>query len=105
MEQELWIAFVHVKPKSTKSPLSRGARGAYANALGLAKDASEFADKIKKGVSDFELKLIELEDMQTFESCLNTRDVSIELRDAADSVLDQIYFDTFYNYFSDDEVQ
>lgn len=107
MEENIWIALVHVKPKSPKSAISRGAKGAYANAMALAKGHREFEEKVRKGVQDYGLELIEFEDAETFDERIAGREVSSELRALAESVEnpDQIYFDAFYDYFSDDEIQ
>lgn len=107
MREDVWIAFVHLKPKSRESALSSGAKGAYANAVALARDRVEFEEKIRKGVLDYGLELTEFEDAETFRDRAETRDVSSELRALAESIesSERIYFDAFYDYFTDDEVQ
>jgi hypothetical protein len=58
-------------------------------------------------VQEYGLELIEFEDSETFDERMETREVSNELRALAESIdrWDQVYFDAFYDYFSDDEVQ
>jgi hypothetical protein len=107
MADNIWIAFIHVKPLSPKSVLSSGAKGAYANAMALANDRRGFEDKIRKGVLDYGLELVDLEDVETFAERVESQDVSSELLAIAESIEspERVYFDAFYNYFSDDEVQ
>ena len=90
-----------------KISASGGAKGAYANALTLAKDVGEFVEKIKAELKTYGLELVEIEDAEKLEEWEASHDVSIEVRELADSIQDstRVRFDAFYNYFSDEEVQ
>ncbi len=107
MRENLWIAMVHVKPKPQSSALSKGAKGAYANAIGMAKNVHEFEKQAREALRDMGLELVEFEDAQTFDERVEAHEVSNELWKLAESVenSDQVYFDAFYNYFTDDEIQ
>jgi hypothetical protein len=107
MREIVWIALVHVKTRSRKSALSVGAKGAYANALALAKDVREFEGKIRKEVREQGLDLVEIDNPETFEQRVKSYEVSAQVQEIAESIQrsPQVRFDAFYNYFTDDEVQ
>ena len=107
MREELWIATVHVKPKAKNSALSKQARGAYANALAFAHGIRDFQAKLKKEADEYGLSLVDIEDAAPFERWCEANDVPDELRTLADSIerRDQVFFDAFYEYLADDEIQ
>jgi hypothetical protein len=103
----IWIALAHVKPGSPESGLSKRAKVVYGNALALTADAVEFEQRVRSELQECGLELIEFEDAETLNDRLETSEVSDELVALADSIVvsDKICFDTFRNYFSDDEIQ
>jgi len=107
LNETVWIALVHLKPKSGKSALPSGAKGAYTNALALAKDLAGFEEKIRKHAQDYGLELVDIEDAEPFEQRVRSYEVSVELKELADSIQNspQVCFDAFYNYMCEDNVQ
>jgi hypothetical protein len=101
------IALAPVKPGSPEFGLSKRARVVYVNALALAADAVEFEQRVRSELQEYGLELIEFEDAETLNDRLETFAVSDELVALADSIAvsDKICFDTFRNYFGDDEIQ
>lgn len=107
MPEDLWTALVHVKPKSRNHALSKGAKGAYSNAIGRARNAREFEERVRKAAQELGLEVIQFEDLETLDERIKHADVSKSLWDLAESIQDteQVYFDAFYNYSADDGVQ
>ena len=103
----IWIALAHVKPRSRESVLSKGAKGAYVNALALAVDAVEFEQRVRGELQEYGLELIEFADAETLDDRLETSAVSQELIALADSirVSDKIRFGIFHNYLADEGIQ
>jgi hypothetical protein len=107
LTENVWIGLAHLKPRASKSALPKGARGTYTNALALAKDLSEFEEKIRKHAREYGLDLVEIEDAGPFDQRVESHEVSLQLLELAESIQSsrQVCFDAFYNYLSDDEVQ
>jgi hypothetical protein len=87
--------------------LSKGAKGAYVNALALAVDAVEFEQRVRGELQEYSLELIEFADAGTLDDRLETSAVSQELIALADSirVSDKIRFGIFHNYLADEGIQ
>jgi len=107
MREELWIATAHIRPKAKNSALSKKAKGAYANVLAFAYGIRDFQAKVKKEADEYGLSLVDIEDAAPFERWCEAHDVPDWLQALADSIdrPDQVLFDAFYQYLTDDEIQ
>ena len=64
---QVWIGFIHVKPKLNKISSLDGAIGAFFTGLVLAKNQKDYIDKLTDFLQEEGLEIIETEDVEPYE--------------------------------------
>lgn len=100
----VWIGLVNVIPFRGTSPLSKGAQGAFVNALVTARDRAEYIRRVKSALSSLNLKATQFEDVGTFRDRSDTSAVSQEFYKLAREAeaTSAVVFSSFHNYFQED---
>lgn len=98
--KEVWIGLVTVKPKSGNKFFDKDSKGAYVNILAWANKKSEFQSEVKHALDDYQLKLIEMEDIEPMSIRLEKFSVDSRLIDLSIEVENtgKVRFGTFHFY-------
>jgi hypothetical protein len=101
MEQRLWIGLADVAPTEANSDEAfEESAGAYVQALALAEDAEEFAERVRGALGGLELELLELESAEPVGDRLRREGLSDTLVELAIEAAraGEVEFSTFHLY-------
>lgn len=103
-EIEPWIGLVHVRPAGNPNALGNGRRGAYVNAVALARSADDFRALVETCLVPDGLKIINISDLAPvreyrMEDRIN-QEIDDLIRELSSSQM--VLFDIFDAYSRDD---
>ncbi len=88
MEKTVWIGMVEVVAKNKNSNTILGrAKGAFANILAFTESKESFMQEVNEFVSGYNLKAIDIYDVEPFDERLSKSDVAPELVQLAEVAL------------------
>jgi hypothetical protein len=96
---ELWIGLAKVE-QSTRNGVLGDTEGAYTNAIAIADDRASFRSKVKEALGELDLRLIRLEDAETWKARSLKYSVDSELRKVAKEAKNtgRVGFGTFHAF-------
>ena len=96
----IWICLAKVLPNNINKNIFNDKRGAYVNIVGQAINGNVFEERIKIALLDFDLSLIEMEDLERFEDRIKNADVDISIHKLVDELkIDfKLIFGKFHTY-------
>ena len=97
---EIWIGLANVKIDRARSGIA-DADYAYVTVLGLAKDTSDFEEKVAQVLSLQYFKLLELEEMEKFTERIQKCKVERSILDLAKDLINgdtEVKLSTFHTY-------
>lgn len=100
ISKEVWIGLITVKPKPGNKFFDNSSKGAYVNILAWADRKSDFESEVKNALNDYDLKLVEMEDVEPLLTRQKKFEVDRRLIDLSTEVKNtgKVRFGTFHYY-------